>query len=196
MTYTLLSKKEEKDGRMLLTVSVRDAEEKEKRVRFYAAPEDYIEASEPCEGEALFSEDYCILRRAADRQAAYDRALRILEAGDNGSRGLFRKLREKGFSAEAADYAVEKLREAGLLDDAALLCRWVTDAVTRKLYGKRRLLTYFAAKGFKGDEIREAIAACESDGSIDFNEAKRALFARFSPATPEEGRKLLYKYGF
>ena len=128
-------------------------------------------------------------------------AFRILEYGDNNTASLKKKLRMKGISSDAADFAVEKAEEMGYIDDASLLREDILRAANGKLYGKRRIFAEMMSKGYKREDISAALEILE--GEIDYAENKKQLILRKygekRPESAEEAAKIkafLYRYGY
>ncbi len=195
MTVTLLSVKPEKNGCLRIRVSLDDGERVKKR-SFLTTKADYEAVGMPCAEETLFYEDYMILAREADRALAKERAYMILASGDNTKKGLYQKLRKKGFSSDASQYAVTEMVSCGSLREDEYLRRALSYYSEEKLYGRRKTLASLLARGFSPDEIREAIRSAEESGELDFEESKRQLLLSKGELTPEEKKKLLFRYGY
>lgn len=196
MTYQLLSVNPQRDGTFSIVVLLLSGDKAPTRRRLAVPAEDYAEAGSPSAGTMLFAEDYAILTKSTDRKEAIERAYKILAFGDNSKKALEAKLRQKGFSALAAKGAVSYMEKKGFLKEEELLFRRIGECVNSRLYGKRKTLQTLLQKGFSAGDITSAIEKMESTGEIDFEAAKAALLRREAPSTPEEKRKLLFKYGF
>ena len=102
-------------------------------------------------------------------EKAKQKGLLILGYGAYSANAVKGKLRQKGFSEEAADSAVEYLIEKKYIDeirDATRLC----ESLMNKKYGKRRILSAISAKGYG----EEAISAAEEFlDEVDFVELCR-----------------------
>lgn len=102
-------------------------------------------------------------------EKAKQKGLLILGYGAYSANSVKGKLRQKGFSEEAADSAVEYLIEKKYIDeirDATRLC----ESLMKKKYGKRRILSAISAKGYGEDAIS---AAEEFLDEVDFVELCR-----------------------
>lgn len=95
-------------------------------------------------------------------------ASNILVFADNTEKSLRDKLERKGFSKEAIDASVEKLKEAGLINDARLMQSVSEYLADKKLYGKGRIKLELQKKGFDKQLIGENLEDCVSD--VDFKE--------------------------
>ena len=95
-------------------------------------------------------------------------ASNILVFADNTEKNLRDKLTRKGFNEEAIDAAVNKMKEAGLINDARLMQSVSEYLADKKLYGKARIKLELQKKGFDKQLIGENFNDCVSD--VDFKE--------------------------
>lgn len=155
----------------------------------------YTEAGSPCEGEELTGDVLIALTLAEDTRLAYARAAKILAAGDNTRAALLRKLKERGFSAPAAEAAVERLSAEGYLPEEEMLLRQLA-IYAKRLWGPKRFLPALLAKGFSRDAIRTALLRAEAEGIYDSDAIKERLLADLGDDDPAARRAWLYKHGF
>jgi SOS response regulatory protein OraA/RecX len=101
-------------------------------------------------GRELTLEQVDALDEAAGKFAAIERGLYLLSFGDATEAGLARKLREKGFDAEASASAASALAARGYIDESAQVERLLR-AELRKGRGPARILAAAREKRF-GDE--------------------------------------------
>lgn len=95
-------------------------------------------------------------------------ASNILVFADNTEKNLRDKLTRKGFNEEAIDAAVNKMKEAGLINDARLMRSVSEYLADKKLYGRARIKLELQKKGFDKQLIGENFNECVSD--VDFKE--------------------------
>lgn len=95
-------------------------------------------------------------------------ASNILVFADNTEKNLRDKLTRKGFNEEAIDAAVNKMKEAGLINDARLMQSVSEYLADKKLYGRARIKLELQKKGFDKQLIGENFNECISD--VDFKE--------------------------
>jgi regulatory protein len=95
-------------------------------------------------------------------------ASNILVFADNTEKSLREKLSRKGFAPELIDKAVDKLKEAGLVNDARLMRSYTEYLADKKLYGKARIKLELQKKGFERDLINDNFDECIED--VDFKE--------------------------
>jgi regulatory protein len=95
-------------------------------------------------------------------------ASNILVFADNTEKNLRDKLTRKGFNEEAIDAAVNKMKEAGLINDARLMQSVSEYLADKKLYGRARIKLELQKKGFDKQLIGENLNECVSN--VDFKE--------------------------
>ena len=95
-------------------------------------------------------------------------ATNILVFADNTEKNLRDKLIRKGFNEEAIDAAVDKMKEAGLINDARLMRSVSEYLADKKLYGRARIKLELQKKGFDKQLIGENFNECIS--GVDFKE--------------------------
>ncbi|MBV9099954.1 MAG: regulatory protein RecX [Candidatus Dormibacteraeota bacterium] len=103
-----------------------------------------------------------------DVSAAEATALRILGGASQSANGLQRRLQQRGYSADAAQAAVERCRELGYVDDAKLAAS-VAARHRRSNHGRVRIVADLRARGVNADAIAaatEAIAGDEQDAAV------------------------------
>lgn len=106
---------------------------------------------------------------------AREAALHLLAVRPRAAVELARRLRMKGYEPEVTDEVIERLRELGMIDDAAFAETVVRDRVRLRPSGARRLVSELRAKGVDEGVAREAIRdTLEGEGT---NERELALRA-------------------
>lgn len=184
-------------GRLRLTVREEHFEGDTRRT-YRLSEEDYEALGAPVPGAALTDEELDFLRECEGKIGATAKAVELLSYGDNSANGLCRKLRNHGYTRQAAEDAVARMIGKGYLNEPEQARHYAVTAANRKHWGRRRIAAGLAAKGYNLTTVFAAIDAAEQDGEIDF----RALAAELVQETlgenpePTERRKLLQKYGF
>ena len=110
-----------------------------------------------CAGMELDEEAFSALKAAVAKEAARERAVRILTASAVSERELEKRLLQKGMLPSDAADAVAWLKEHRFLDDAATAAQLVDSAV-RKGYGRARVKNILYEKGIPKDLWEEALA--------------------------------------
>jgi regulatory protein len=104
---------------------------------------------------------------AVGELATFDRAVGLLAAQGRSARELTRRLVQKGEPAAQAEAAVEKLAEAGLVDDGAYARHVARSRVLGRGDSRRRLQQELARKGVARDVADEAVAEVFDDEAVD-----------------------------
>lgn len=178
---------------ILLTLTVAAAAPREHTYRVTNAL--YLQAGSPVEGDLLEGDALDLLTAEEDARLAYNRAAKILAAGDNTRVSLCRKLRERGFSKAAAEAAVSRLAREGYIREEELLLRQLEIYAKRK-WGPKRILPTLLGKGFSRDDITAAIAHARDTGVYDPDAIKEELLAELPSTDAAARRAWLYKHGF
>ena len=185
-----------KAGRTVPVLLFAVAEGEEER-RYALTEAEYEALGHPRAGDVLTPEAEAELCRLDERHRAVSAASRILEFGDNNAAQLTRKLRARGFGAEAAAYAVARMVGRGYIREADQLERAVL-AAARKLWGPRRITEALAARGFDRKEILVCLDRLTASGEIDFAASRRRLLEERlgGEPSPQKRRAFLYRYGY
>ena len=121
----------------------------------------------------------CEAIRAAHRRTAAVRDAAALLARSGKSRSaLLNRLKQRGHSPEAAEYAVAFLEKKGILDDAASCADYAQNAVRTKHCGRLRIEAYLVSRGYPREDA-EAAARAVPDG-----EYRDALLWQIRKKTP------------
>jgi regulatory protein len=97
------------------------------------------------------------LEAADERRSAYDAALNLLSYRPRAEVELRRRLARKGLSAAAVDWALERLRRAGLVNDEAFARAWLESrGGGAAAKGSRLLRSELRAKGVAATVIDSA----------------------------------------
>jgi regulatory protein len=113
------------------------------------------------------------LQDASEDTAMYDRALNLLSFRARSSRELQRRLTEKGGSRERADRVIERLRLAGLVNDADF-ARQLTRSKLAGGASRRRVHQELFKRGVSREVADEAVAeVAEDEGVTDADSIER-----------------------
>ena len=137
-------------------------------------------------------DEYSALEAEHENTAALEYALRTLSASPKSSRELTLKLRRKGFPQEASEFAVKLLEKKHLINEREMCENAALMLVTRKHYGRGRVVSYLLSHGFSSSDAR---AAADSVADGDVLAALRHNLAKKCPdadsLTNDEYKKLL-----
>jgi regulatory protein len=137
------------------------------------------------------------LKRAADVEAAYTVAARLLGMRPRSVYEVLARLRERGHNPSAAAEAVGRLEVAGVLDDATYARHFVRVRAPRG-HGPTRLLHDLLSKGVDRRLAERAIAEVLDEDGVNGPAQARALalkrMAQLKGLAPPQQRRRLLAY--
>ena len=167
------------------------------RARYASLPLEVAHQLELAEGQEIEGERGERLRRAADVEAAYQVATRLLAMRPRSVYEVLARLRERGHNPSAAATAVGRLETAGVLDDAAY-ARHFARVRAPKGHGPARLLHDLLAKGVDRRVAERAVAEVLDAEGVDAPAQARALAERrvrqLQEVPPRQRRRRLLAY--
>jgi regulatory protein len=129
---------------------------------------------------------------------AYDRAVNMLAARARSARDLERQLIRKGEPPEHARAAVERLRSAGFLDDAAFARQFVRSKSLNAGLASRRLQQELARRGVERTVAADALDEVFAEEGVDERENAEAVARKrlrsLGGADPATRRRRLYAF--
>ena len=141
-------------------------------------------------------EDAIALERA--RLHSYDRALNMLALRARSSSELVRSLVRKGEEKANVDWAIARLLEQGLLDDAAFARALTRSRVVGGKQSRRRVEQELARKGVARSVAGEAISDVFEEEAVDqraiVEEAARKKLRSLAGLEPAVQRRRLYGF--
>lgn len=146
-------------------------------------------------GRGLDEEGISALRRESERSLAREKALEYVSRRQMSGRELFKKLREKGFGEETADYCVSWVLERGLIDEESYAAAIVRH-YSAKGCGAGRIRQELQRRGIPRELLDEALAS--RPGGTEKLDSFIAARLK-NPDDRDEVRKLsaaLYRRGF
>jgi regulatory protein len=155
-------------------------------------------------GDELSAETLQRLVLLDERWRAKESALALLAVRPRARRELSDRLGRKGFSTDAAAWALEETDRLGLLDDEAFARAWVRDRLRLRPRGSRALQSELLRKGVDASLAQRAVAESMRDtGTADSSlcllageKWLRSNARRVAAATtPEERRRLERRLG-
>ncbi|MCH5198155.1 MAG: regulatory protein RecX [Oscillospiraceae bacterium] len=121
---------------------------------WYASP---ISSKKEADEEELFA-----LKALGEEHDAYEKALRLLSNRAHGEKELKMKLRQK-YSDEAADSAILKLTENGLIDDEKFARDLAEELSRRKSYSAERIKNELISRGIDRETAKNAANSLDID---------------------------------
>lgn len=131
-------------------------------------------------------------------QTPYNRALDLLSARPYTVRGLRRKLMQKEVPAEEADTVIERLLQAGLLDDEKYALAFARSKLVGAGSSKRRIRQELGRKGVSAELSDTAVAQVIVDEEVDtralVERVARKKLASMGDLEPPVIRRRLYAF--
>lgn len=116
------------------------------------------------DGDEISEDEFEKLRFLIDSRKAYAQALRFLTLRAHSADELYKKLIKKHLP-ECAEFAVEKCRDLGFIDDEDFAVRYADELASRKHYGPSRIKNELYAKGIDREIIENVINSLDFDYS-------------------------------
>lgn len=114
-------------------------------------------------GNDLSASQIQALLREDQVKKAITAALNLISFRPRASGELQRKLREKGYAADAAEAAVQRMLDLGYLNDADFADRWIENRQVHKPRSRMMLQRELLQKGIDKETIGEALENTEID---------------------------------
>ena len=117
------------------------------------------------DGDDVMQEELSVLKEQGDSFLAYESAMRMLSLRAHSKYEMTVKLSAK-FSKDAAKVAVNRLENAGLLDDERFALLLAQELYERKGYAPQRILFELKNRGITGNYAENAVNALDIDKEI------------------------------
>ena len=139
----------------------------------------------------LSAEDIAQLLAEDEVKKAITAALNLIAFRPRASGELQRKLREKGYPPEAAEAAINRMRDLGYLNDATFADRWIENRQEHRPRSRRMLTQELRQKGIDADTIEAALEETEIDEFGDaLDLARKKASSMQDLDTPTRHRRL------
>ena len=126
-----------------------------------------VEAERLRTGDEITDVQLASLLAADERWRARDAALSLLSARARARGELADRLRRKGFTDAAVDYALAEMDRLGFIDDRAFAESWVRDRLKLRPRGTQALVHELGRKRVSADVARGAIARVMAASNVD-----------------------------
>ena len=146
------------------------------------------------EGSLMSTDDVCELIAASRCARAYSRGLWLLDTRDYTRKGMYDKLRVL-FGDEAAEYAADRLEEAGFIDDARFAAR-AAELMLGANRSRRDIVTRLMRKGVAREIALDAVSDAANDAGCDPVEQIKTLIdkkyaSRLAAGDKKERQKII-----
>ncbi|MBM3253286.1 MAG: regulatory protein RecX [Candidatus Omnitrophica bacterium] len=125
-------------------------------------------------------------------ESAKDAALRLLTFCPRSIKEISDRLREKGFSKEAIEKSIIRLKEIGYLDDLKFTKNWINSSLEKNPVSIKVIKEQLISKGIDGKTIEEALLDLK-EVLDEYRMAKRLLAKRLEVLGDLDQVKVLKK---
>jgi regulatory protein len=143
-------------------------------------------------GQKLSDDEIAELQAADTVEQARLRALDLISYRPRSVREVQLRLKKAGADDEAIAQVVERLKEAGLLDDDAFSRAWVDSRMRASPRSKRMIAWELRQRGVSGTDIEAALAEVDEEDAARRAALKR--LPRLQGLTPMERKRKLYEH--
>ena len=143
-------------------------------------------------GQALSDEDIAELQAADTLEKAQLRAINLIAYRPRSVREVRQRLKRAEVDDEAIDSVVDRLKNAGLLDDAAFSKAWVESRLRANPRGRRMIEWELRQKGVSAQEIDAALEGVDDEASAMAAAEKR--WPRLQSLPQRERKKKLMDF--
>jgi len=143
-------------------------------------------------GQELSETDLERLAGADRRQRCLEAALRLLAIRPRSMDEIRQRLRKRGFEKDDYENAITRLRERGLLDDAAFARFWKDNRQSFRPRSRRLTALELRRKGVDGAAIKEIVAEIDDGESAYLAALGRTR--RLPPSDYQDFRRRLGEY--
>ena len=142
-------------------------------------------------GQEITQERLEEIQMESEKSAAFDKALTHLSATRKTEKEIRAFLGKKGYLPAVADYAVEKLRSYGFLNDGEYAEAYVESAIKKK--GGRLIKMELRSKGISEQEIDAALEDLDEETEL---EAAKTLLQKYMRGKPLDVQTLQKAYRY
>lgn len=114
-------------------------------------------------GDELNAEKIASLQEADAREQALQYALRLLAYRPRSQAEVRQRLEQRGWNERIIEETLERLRQNGLLNDAAFAHSWVENRHTFRPRGRRLLVQELRQKGLDEQTIQDAVSDTDEE---------------------------------
>ncbi|MCL6510681.1 MAG: RecX family transcriptional regulator [Anaerolineae bacterium] len=143
-------------------------------------------------GQKLSDDEIAELQAADTVEQARLRALDLISYRPRSVREVQLRLKKAGADDEAIAQVVERLKEAGLLDDDAFSRAWVDSRMRASPRSKRMIAWELRQKGVSGTDIEAALAEVDEEDAACRAALQR--LPRLRGLAPMERKRKLYEH--
>lgn len=114
-------------------------------------------------GDEITDEEIEEIKRKDSPALAVMQAANIISYAQRTEKELERKLRDKKFNDDAIEYAINKMKGYGYIDDDAYVTSFISSKAIPNHWGEQKIISSLLQKGISIELIKEKIEECFSD---------------------------------
>lgn len=126
--------------------------------------------------------------------SCHERALRLLAVRQRSRRELETRLLAAGFERAEVGEELDRLESVGLIDDERFALEFAEHAATRRLSGRRAVVSSLGAKGVARDVIERALGEVGGDEEARAADLARTRASRLMGLPPEAAFRRLFSF--
>jgi len=141
-------------------------------------------------GRIIDDDEHERLRTASQRYLCWQRSLNYLAVRNRSSMEMETYLKKKEFPSDTIEECIERLSEAGYIDDLDFAVRYIDSKLRRKAIGKNLLKRELMLKGIRGETLARAM----EESSVDEVDMERLFDLALKKYNSFRGKdKILYR---
>lgn len=140
-------------------------------------------------GQRLTEDDSRVLTAVDEGARATDAAVQFIAYRPRSEREVRDRLRKRGYSDEATEMAIAKVRDWNYLDDKAFAEFWVNNRIQHRPRGNRMLASELRSKGVDRDVVGEVLEESEIDeyaGALELARKRAPRLATLDSRTQQQ----------
>ena len=142
-------------------------------------------------GDDIDTDEYTDRIAALQSADAYEFALTCLDFSQRTASELTKKLISRGYVRPAAEAAIQRLTEAGIIDDSRYAKR-ITETASRKNVGIYAMKRKLMAKGFSEEDTENALETLDDEQQLSAAKATADKYrSKYASLPPREARMKL-----
>lgn len=148
------------------------------------------------EGDEITPDDIEKIRGEDEPSLAVLQAINIISYSMRTEKELRQKLRDKKFSDSAIEYAIQKVKGYGYIDDLSYATSYIQSKAMPNGWGEQKIISMLLQKGIDMQVIKDKIAECYSEEDMENNamNVAKKYFLRLRGEDTRKNKQKLYGY--
>jgi regulatory protein len=141
-------------------------------------------------GQEINDEKVAKLKAEDEREVTYQKALHFLSYRPRSAAEVQKNLLKRGIPGDLAQETVERLQQAGLINDEAFAKAWAENRSAFRPRGRSLLRLELRRKGLSDETVQSALAEQADEETLAFEAARKYMRRLAGLEWPEFRRKL------